>query len=293
MKATITKLPNSEVEIRVEVTVEEFQDFYDKAILDIGKNIEIAGFRKGYAPKEIIEKEIGYQKILETAAESCLRENYLKVIRENKIEPLGQPEVEILKLARDNPLEFKIRVAVLPEIKLPDYKKIASQIKKKKVELTDAEIERLKAEKERLEREKLRQEILEKIAQETEIEIPPVLIAAETEKMLEDLKQQVPQILQITFEDYLKKIGKTEKELLSYLSAEAQKRVKNSLILKAIKKEENIESTEEEIKTESEKILNKYPVASRFDQEKLKEYTEEIIKNEKIFQILENLTQPQ
>lgn len=291
MKTEITKLPKSEIELKIEVPVEEFQGFYDKAVLQLGENVEIAGFRPGKAPKEIIEKEIGCQKILEAAAERCLRESYIKAIQENKIEPLGQPEVEILKLAPGNPFEFKARVATLPEIKLPDYKTIASQIKKKKVEVTREEIDRLRDEKERLEKERLREEILEKIAQNSEMEIPQVLLEAETKKMLENFKQQVLQMLQISFEDYLKRVSKTEEEILNSLAFEAKKRVRNSLILKRIEKEENIEGTEEEVKAESEKILSRYPDISQLDQEKLKEYTKEVIRNEKTFQLLENLIQ--
>lgn len=291
MKINITKLPQSEIEIKIEVPSEEFQEFYEKAVLELGGNVEIAGFRKGHAPKEAIEKEVGYQKILETAAEECLRESYIKAIRENKIEPLSRAETEILKLAPGNPFEFRARVAILPEIKLPDYKKIVSRIKKKRVELTAAEIDRLKAEKERLEKERQRGEILEKIAQETEMEIPQLLIAAEQNRMLENLKQQISQMLQISFEDYLKRINKTEKEVLDSLASEAKKRVKNILILKKIEKEENIESSDEEIRAESEKILSKHPNVSQLDRERLKEYTKEVIKNEKTFQMLENLTQ--
>lgn len=177
------------------------------------------------------------------------------------------------------------------KVKLPDYKKIASSIKKRKVELTSDEIDRLKAEKERAERDRLRQEILEKIAKDSEIELPQQLVDRETERMLGNLKQHVAQILQIDFEEYLKKINKTEKDILDALLLDAQKRVRNSLVLKKIEAEENIESTEEEIAAEFEKILSRYPESRPLDQEGLREYTKNIIKQEKIFRLLENLTQ--
>ena len=275
--------------MKIEIPVEDLDSFIEKAVLEFGKDLEIEGFRKGHAPKEIIKEKIGQQKILQTAAEMAIRENYLKAVSENKIEPLGQPKIEILKLASCNPLEFKATVPVLPQIKLPDYKKIASQVKKREVEVTPEEIAKLKAEKERMEKERMRSEILEKIAKESEIETPEILIESEKKRQLENLKKQVPQMLGISFEDYLKRINKNETELLDSLWSEAQRRVKNSLILKEIGKKENIEAQDQEVKNEMEKILKNYPQTKDLDLERIKEYTKEVIRDEKTLQILENL----
>jgi len=176
------------------------------------------------------------------------------------------------------------------KINLPDYKKITSEVKKREVEVTKEEIESLKLEKERIERLRLRQEILEKITQMVEIEIPEILVESEQKQMLENLKKQILQILQINFEDYLIKINKTEKELMGSFLAEAQRRIKNSLILKEIGEKEEIAVSKEEVEEEANKILRNYPEAKKLDPEQLKKYTEEVIKNEKTFQFLESLT---
>ena len=285
METSIKKLPKSQIEILVRVPVEEFNNFIEKATLDLGKELEIKGFRKGMAPKEIAEKEIGPGRILEEAANQAIKENYFKAISENKIEAISKPEIEVLKLAPGNPFEFKAKISVLPKVKLPDYKHIASQVKKREVIVTKEEIERLRTEKERIEKERVRQEILDKIAENSQIEISEVLVESEKKRMLESLKQQVPQILQINFEDYLSKIQKTEKELLDSFLPEAQRKIKNPLVLKEIEKRENIEVSEKEIKEEIDKISKIYP---DLDQNQLKEYAEEVIRNKKTFQFLEN-----
>ncbi len=176
-------------------------------------------------------------------------------------------------------------------VKLPDYKKIVSEIKKRKVELTNEEIARLKAEKEMAERDRLREEILNKIAEKTEMELPQQLIETEAKRMLLNLKKQITLMLQIEFEEYLKKINKTEKDVLDSLFSDAEKRVRNSLILKKIETEENIASSDEEVQAEFEKVLKRYPKISQLDLKALKDYTKEVVKNEKTFQLLENLTQ--
>lgn len=291
MQISVQKLSKSQTELKIEIPTEEFQKFLEKATLNLGKDLEVQGFRKGKAPKEVIEKQVGQEKILNTAAEDCVRENYLKAIFEKKLEPLGQPEIEILKIAPGNPFEFKARISVLPEIKLPNYRNIASKVKKREVKVTNEEIERLRAEKERIEKGRVRQEILDKIAQDSEIEIPEILLEAEKNRMLENLKQQAPQILRISFEEYLKKINKTEKELLESFLPEVQKRVKVSLVLKEIEKRENIEVSDEEIKTETGKILKNHPPDQNLDPERLKDYTKEVIRNEKTLAKLESFVQ--
>ena len=285
METSIKKLPKSQIEILVRIPAEEFNNFIEKATLDLGKELEIKGFRKGKAPKEMAEREIGPGRILEEAANQAIKENYLKAISENKIEAIFKPEIEILKLAIGNPFEFKAKISVLPEVKLPDYKQIASQVKKREVIVSKEEIERLRAEKERIEKERIRQEILDKIAENSQIEISEVLVESEKKRILESLKQQVPRMLQISFEDYLSKINRTEKELLDSFLPEAQRKIKNSLVLKEIEKRENIEVSEKEIKEEIDKISKIYP---GLDQNQLKEYAEEVIRNEKTLQFLEN-----
>jgi FKBP-type peptidyl-prolyl cis-trans isomerase (trigger factor) len=288
MKIDIKNLAQSQVELKIEVPAEELQSFKEKAVLELAKNFEKEGFRKGKVPKEIVEKEIGEQGILSEAAELCIRENYVKAIKENKIDVIGQPKIEILKLADGNPFEFKATVSIMPEIKLPDYKKIISGIEKKEVEVTKEEIAKMKEQKERTEKERLRQEMLEKIGEKTPLELPTALLESEQAMLVENLKHQVSQMLGISFEEYLNKVGKNEDEIFDSLRPEAEKKVKNSLILREIARQEKLEATEEEIKAENDKILKNYPNASQLDQERLKEYSKEVIMNEKAFQLLES-----
>ena len=97
-----------------------------------------------------------------------------------------------------------------------------------------------------------------------------------------------------SFQDYLNKIGKTEEEILISFLPEAQNRIKNFFILREIANKEEIESSEEEIKKEIDKLLKHYPdvktAKEKLDLEDLEEYTKEAIKNEKVFQLLENST---
>lgn len=287
MKSSIQKISPSQVELSCEIPFDEFEKFIQKAISDLGKDLTVAGFRKGNAPKEIIEKEIGQEKILLEAADQAIQDAYSKAIQENKLEVISSPQVEILKLAKDNPFEFKAKVYVLPEFELPNYEQILSKIEQKEVEVTKEEIEKVRKEKIKWEKERLRQEILEKIAKEVKVEIPSVLIEQEQKRMLENFKNSILQTLQTSFEDYLKKINKTEKEILDSFLQESQDRIKISLVLREIGLKNNISISDQELEQEIKKPpfsdLAKQPI----DPEQVKSYTREALINEKTFQLLE------
>src|SRR3989344_4883710 len=136
MKITVIKLPKSEVEIEGELSSELFEHYSAQALKRLGENLKLDGFRKGKIPENVLLSHIPEISILEEMANLALGEHYPKIIENEKIDAIGRPEISITKLARKNPLGFKIKTAVLPEIDLPDYKDIAKKIISN---ITDAE----------------------------------------------------------------------------------------------------------------------------------------------------------
>ncbi len=149
MKITVKKLPKSEVEIEGELPADIFESYYNKALKKLGSNIELDGFRKGKVPESVLISKVPEIRILEEMAELALSEHYPKIIEDEKIDAISRPEISITKLARKNPLGFKIKTAVLPNIKLPDYKSIAKSVlrsdlgnsKRSDLEVTDEDLE--------------------------------------------------------------------------------------------------------------------------------------------------------
>lgn len=143
----ITKLPKSEIEIEGEIEANVLESYYSNALKKIGENVELDGFRKGKVPENILISKIPESHILEEMAEMALMDYYPKMIEEEKIDAISRPEISITKLARKNPLGFKIKTAVMPEMELPNYKKIAKETisgmtdAEKSLEVTDEEVE--------------------------------------------------------------------------------------------------------------------------------------------------------
>ena len=141
----IKKLPQSQIEITASVSSEIMETYRTQALKNINNSIIVDGFRKGNVPENIIVAKVGDMAILEEMSELAISKAYMDIIIDNKIDAIGKPQVSVNKLATGNPVEFKIITAVVPEIKLPDYKNIAqAEIKKndsKDLEVTPQDIE--------------------------------------------------------------------------------------------------------------------------------------------------------
>lgn len=160
-------------------------------------------------------------------------------------------------------------------------------------ELKKSVLEGLEQEKKMHEVQRLRQEILDKVARDSKLNIPAALIDREKDSMLQNIKSGVKNTLNTKFEDYLTQVKKTEQEILDSFTKEAEKRVRNSLVLRAISKEESLVPSKEEIEKEVNNTLKRYPSEEQakktVDLVRLREYTEVVLTNEKTLKFLEDL----
>lgn len=124
----IQELPQSEIRIEGEIESSYFDEKFEETLSTFSKTIEIDGFRKGHAPKDLALKQANEVALLEEAARMALEEEYPKIIDEKKLQVLGRPEVVFTTLTRGNNLGFTITVSIQPKISLPNYKKFAQEI---------------------------------------------------------------------------------------------------------------------------------------------------------------------
>ena len=371
-KIKINKLPNSEIEIEGEIESSVFESYFSKALKILSEKVEIDGFRKGKVPENILISKVGEMHILEEMAELALAEHYPKILEEEKIDAIGRPEIAITKLARNNPLGFKIKTAVIPEIQIADYKKIAKDTiskitaEEKDVKVTDEEIEQtimdirksrapkkhitepveihehkegeehkheekaksskagspdasteafreelpevndefvqalgpfkdvadfreklkenIKLEKENNLKEKTRLKIIEKVIDESKMDVPELLIDSEVDKILYRMESDIAQ-MGLKFEDYLKHLNKTTEDLKKDFRADGEKKAKLALVLNKIAEVEKIVADEEALEKEIAHILEHYKEA---DPERVRAHADNVLTNEKVFQFLEN-----
>lgn len=139
MNVKVDKLPKNQAELTIELLHEEMKPYIQQAVVDISKEISIAGFRPGKAPYEIVAKQVGAMKIYQQAAEKAVQNTFPKAIANNELTTIGPPRIAVEKIAPNNPLVYKATVALLPKVKLGDYKKIKETKKEVKVEAKEVE----------------------------------------------------------------------------------------------------------------------------------------------------------
>ncbi len=145
--STVEKIDKNVVSFEFSVSAEEFEKGVEKAYKkNVGK-ISIQGFRKGKAPRKLIEKYYGAEVFYEDAINIVLPDAYDKAIEENGIFPVDQPEIDIKgEISKENGVTFTAKVTVKPEFELGTYKgvkaaKVSHRTLKKDVE---AEIEKMR-----------------------------------------------------------------------------------------------------------------------------------------------------
>ena len=141
---TIDKEEQSQVKITGEVPFAVLAEHRSAAIKALGKNVKIDGFREGKVPENLLVERIGEMAILTEMAERALAAAYPEALKEHNIDAIGHPQIQITKIAPDNPLGFTATVAVVPAITLPDYKALAKTTNESKdsAEVTDEDVEK-------------------------------------------------------------------------------------------------------------------------------------------------------
>lgn len=312
-KIKVETLADGEATITGELTLEGLSEARAEALKALNNRVEIAGFRKGNIPENVLVKNLGEMKVLEEVAEVALGKEYGNIIKQAKLSVIGRPQVAITKLAPGIPLEFKINVTLEPEFALPDYRKIAQEVKAEKdLDVTDVEVDavleeikkrgwdpklepgddlRTKAKENILSEKKFRAKevkrltIVENLVKATDIKLPKLLVEGELDRMIAQFKDDVL-THGMKWDEYLKSIKKTEADIRVEWKEKAETRSKAEMIMQKIAETEKLEPTTEELEHETKHLLSHHPDA---DPLRLHVYVYQQLKNQKVFELLETL----
>lgn len=139
MSVQVENLDKSMAKITIEVPAEKLETALDSAYKKNRGKISLPGFRKGKAPRQMIEKMYGAGVFYEDAANIIIPDAYEDAAKESGLVIVSQPEIAIEQIEKGMPFIFTATVAVKPEVKLGDYKGI--EVEKKEAEVSDAEID--------------------------------------------------------------------------------------------------------------------------------------------------------
>ena len=124
MKLSVERKPESIAVLNITADDEEFERGYKQAFNKASKTIQIPGFRKGKAPKALIEKYYGREYFLREAADTIMDTLYRDALKQEDLSPVGEPEVEIVDL---EPVNFIVTVPVYPTVTLGDYTTVRTE----------------------------------------------------------------------------------------------------------------------------------------------------------------------
>ena len=128
MKSSVDQLNDTRVKVTVEVPFSELGPELDKAYQALAQQVNIPGFRRGKAPRQLIDARVGRGPVLEQVVNDMLPTRYGQAIEELDIKALGQPNIDITKLEDGDVIEFVAEVDVRPEFDLPDFSDISVEV---------------------------------------------------------------------------------------------------------------------------------------------------------------------
>lgn len=139
MKATLEKIENSRAVINVEVDASVVEKALDRAYQKVVRRVNIPGFRKGKAPRSIVERVVGKHVLWDEALDHIVGHAFDHAVASTGIEPIDRPRIEILRMEDGAPLAFKATVDVKPEVELGDYRAVS--VPREAVQVTDADVD--------------------------------------------------------------------------------------------------------------------------------------------------------
>ena len=140
MKVTVENGENQQVTLTIEVEAAEINKAVEQACKRLANRVSIPGFRKGKAPRMIVERHVGKDAVLQEAFDIVAPKALSKAFDEQKIDPVTRPSVDIETLEEGKDLVFKATVTPRPEVKLGDYKGL--NVPKNEVNITDEDVEK-------------------------------------------------------------------------------------------------------------------------------------------------------
>lgn len=266
---TISREGDGTIVLTVSVPQEEIKKSWEKEVDRIVQNAEIQGFRKGKAPRSIVEKQINKAKVREDILRDLLPKFYTKAIEEHSLKPIISPHIHVEKVEDKEDWVFSAKTCELPDIKLNDYKKAIGKLTAKSKIIIPG--------KEEEQKEISFDQITEELVKAIDVVIPQVLIDNEVDRLLSQMLDEIKK-LGLSLDQYLASTGKDVELVKKEFAQKAKHDLAIEFALQKIAEEEKITVEPQEIqeaiakaKSEEEKLhlqRNIYLLASILRQQK-------------------------
>lgn len=236
MQSSIKRLTGNAVEIEIEIPWEDISKNYEFIFLKLLDEVEVPGFRKGKAPRDLAEKQLNKTHVYEEVLKEIIPQAYANVVKQNNLVPILSPKVEVLEAQENKNWKMKITTVEKPIIKLGNYRAAIAKLKtdkKSKIWLPNEKKDEEKEEAPTL------GEMFEVLLTEVSVELPDMIVEQEVNRMLSNLVDQT-QKLGLTVEQYLQSQNKTSDVLRKEYIEQATKTLTLEFALEEIAEIEKV-----------------------------------------------------
>ena len=238
-KSVIAKSDEGTIQVTFTIPFEKIKKTKNLVAQELGKGIQIPGFRKGKAPLSKLLNHISKNTLLEKTLSKLLPELYSEIIDKEKLKPIVLPKFEVIKANDNEDWEIRATTCELPEFDLNDYKSQVQGALRAKSLWTPGKTE-AKSPNKPLTREEKEQEVIKTLLSSIKISIPKILIDNEVDSRLAKFLQRLER-LGLSLESYLSSVGKTAKTIREEYERQAREAISLDFILTKISKIEEEE----------------------------------------------------
>ena len=268
---TVARTEDGTIQITYTIPFTEVQKAKENAAVELGKDMEIPGFRKGMAPLPKLLEKIPAQTLIEKALNGILPKLFGDTIDEEKLKPIAYPKFELLKADENEDWQIGATTAEMPEIDLGDYKAVIKGATTKIWKPGDDKKETVQS------HEQKEQEVIKTLLSSVKVKVPKILLDEEVNSRLSKLLEQIDK-LGLTLDSYLASIGKKIEEIRSEYEKQAVSALSLDFILVKISALEGIKVTDEEISEAINVSSNSDPeLAKRLENPEQKRLIESIL----------------
>ena len=282
MKFEVEKLPKNTFSLKIVVPQDEVLKVKDHVIEEMIKEVDVAGFRKGMAPREVAEKSIDESKIRGEVLNHAISTSNPQAIKESRLSPIIYPRVEVKDFELGKDLVFEAKFCERPEITLGDYHQSLAGLARANspAQILGGDGQPLNNKKEGEEIDHLLNHVLET----SQIHPSDLLIDEEVNHMLSRLIDQTAR-LGMTVDQYLKSADKTVEQVKEEYRQVAEKTLKLEFLLYAIAEKENVAVTDEEI-SDTIKAAPDDKSREELNREENRSYVKSVMLKNKAIQLL-------
>ncbi len=271
MRSIIEKKEDGTIELKITIPWTIVKKEQDVVVAEMVKNTNLPGFRKGKAPKKLVEEKLDQARIREEVIRRILPQSYIDAVKEHNLKPIMDPRIHIEgELLEGGDWQFHAVTCEAPNIDLNGYKDEVKKItSKSKIVIPGKEPEQPKLD-----------DVVGAMLDSVKIVVPEVLVEREVDRLLAQTLDEIKK-LGMSLEQYLSSTGRTAETLRAEYTKKAQADLKLEFALQKVAQEEKITVDDSEIektianaKSEEKQGLaaNKYLLASILRQQKTLDY---------------------